>query len=94
MGIQTELNKGRVPVEVWTRAIEPDAIRQPLNVASLPIVHGHVAAMPDVHAEIGATVSRVGPTPHGASSAGDRPEKQRDSVAAIHTGGAARRVKG
>ncbi|HRE17916.1 MAG TPA: RtcB family protein [Rhodocyclaceae bacterium] len=57
-----ELNKGRVPVKVWTRDIEPEAIQQLLNVASLPIVHGHIAAMPDVHAGIGATVGSVIPT--------------------------------
>ncbi len=62
MGIQIEFNKGRVPVKVWTRNIEPEAIRQLLNVASLPVVHGHVAAMPDVHAGIGATVGSVIPT--------------------------------
>lgn len=62
MGIQIELNKGRVPVKVWTRDIEPDAIQQLLNVASLPIVHGHVAAMPDVHFGTGATVGSVIPT--------------------------------
>lgn len=28
MGIEIELNKVRVPVKVWTRDIEPDAIRQ------------------------------------------------------------------
>jgi tRNA-splicing ligase RtcB len=62
MGIQFELNKGCVPVKVWTRDIEPEAIQQLLNVASLPVVHGHVAAMPDVHAGIGATVGSVIPT--------------------------------
>ncbi len=62
MGIEIELNKGRVPVKVWTRDIEPEAIQQLLNVASLPIVHGHIAAMPDVHMGIGATVGSVIPT--------------------------------
>jgi len=62
MGIQIELNKGRVPVKVWTRDIEPEAIRQLLNLAALPVVAGHVAAMPDVHAGIGATVGSVIPT--------------------------------
>lgn len=62
MGIQIELNKGRVPVKIWTRDVEHDAIQQLLNVASLPIVFGHVAAMPDVHAGIGATVGSVIPT--------------------------------
>ena len=33
-----------------------------LNIASLPIVHPHVAAMPDVHAGMGATVGSVIPT--------------------------------
>ena len=64
MGIQLELNKGCVPVKIWTRDIEPDAIRQLLNIASLPIVHGHIAAMPDVHIGIGATVGSVIPTRH------------------------------
>jgi len=62
MGIQIELNKGRVPVKIWTRDVEHDAIQQLLNVASLPIVHGHIAAMPDVHSGIGATVGSVIPT--------------------------------
>ncbi|MEW5788807.1 MAG: RtcB family protein [Pseudomonadota bacterium] len=64
MGNYIELNKGRVPVKIWTRDIEPEALRQLLNIADLPIVHGHVAAMPDVHAGIGATVGSVIPTLH------------------------------
>lgn len=62
MGIQIEWNKGRVPVKIWTRDIEHEALRQLLNISQLPIVHGHIAAMPDVHAGIGATVGSVIPT--------------------------------
>src|SRR5574343_178195 len=62
MGIELQLNKSRVPVKVWTRDIDAEALQQLLNVASLPIVHGHIAAMPDVHAGIGATVGSVIPT--------------------------------
>jgi len=62
MPVQITLNKGRVPVKVFTQDIEHDAIQQLLNVAQLPIVHGHVAAMPDVHHGIGATVGSVIPT--------------------------------
>ena len=62
MSIQLTLNKGRVPVKVWTRDIEESALQQLLNVAQLPVVYGHVAAMPDVHAGIGATVGSVIPT--------------------------------
>lgn len=62
MGIKIELNKARVPVKIWTRDIEHEAIAQLLNVAALPIIFSHVAAMPDVHVGIGATVGSVIPT--------------------------------
>ena len=62
MPIAHELTEGRVPVKVWAREIEASARRQLENVAQLPIIHRHVAAMPDVHAGIGATVGSVIPT--------------------------------
>ncbi|HEY9102603.1 RtcB family protein [Chitinimonas sp.] len=62
MPILKTLAGDRVPVKVWTDDIEHDAIQQLKNVAALPIVHGHVAAMPDVHLGIGATVGSVIPT--------------------------------
>ena len=62
MPIAQELKGGRVPVKVWTPEIEASARKQLENVAQLPIVHGHIAAMPDVHAGIGATVGSVIPT--------------------------------
>ncbi len=62
MPIAQEITTGRVPVKVWTPDLEPEARRQLENVARLPIIHGHVAAMPDVHAGIGATVGSVIPT--------------------------------
>ena len=59
MPIKMELNKGRVPVKIFTDKIEPEALQQLINLSQLPIVHGHVAAMPDVHSGIGATVGSV-----------------------------------
>src|SRR4029079_297482 len=59
MPVQLTLNKGRVTVKVFTKDIEPEAMQQLINVAQLPIVFGHVAAMPDVHHGIGATVGSV-----------------------------------
>jgi tRNA-splicing ligase RtcB len=59
MPAQIVLNKGRVPVKIFTKDVDHDAIQQLLNVAQLPIVHSHVAAMPDVHHGIGATVGSV-----------------------------------
>jgi tRNA-splicing ligase RtcB len=62
MSIKMTINKGRVPVKIWTEDIEHEALQQLINISQLPIVHGHVAAMPDVHAGIGATVGSVIPT--------------------------------
>jgi tRNA-splicing ligase RtcB len=53
-----------VPIRAWTRGVhfEEEAQRQLANMALLPFVHSHVAAMPDVHLGIGATVGSVIPT--------------------------------
>jgi len=55
---------GGVPVKAWIRgvAMEDEARKQLENVAKLPFVHRWVAAMPDVHYGIGATVGSVIPT--------------------------------
>jgi tRNA-splicing ligase RtcB len=52
---------GGVPLKLWTRGVpvEPEAMRQLANAARLPIVFRHIAAMPDVHVGIGATVGAV-----------------------------------
>ncbi len=58
------LEGGAVPVKAWIRGVEADdkALDQLRNVARLPVVFKHVAAMPDVHFGIGATVGSVIPT--------------------------------
>src|SRR6201996_9834566 len=55
---------GGVPVKMWTRGVpvEDEARKQLANAARLPVVFKHVAAMPDVHVGIGATVGSVIPT--------------------------------
>jgi len=55
---------GGVPVKMWTRGVpvEDEARAQLANAARLPIVFKHIAAMPDVHLGIGATVGSVIPT--------------------------------
>ena len=60
--IKTKLTKGKVPVYVWTDEIEAPALEQLKRMADLPVVHGHIAAMPDVHLGKGATVGSVIPT--------------------------------
>ncbi|HEX3140649.1 MAG TPA: RtcB family protein, partial [Rhizobacter sp.] len=55
---------GGVPLKMWTRGVpvEDEARRQLINAARLPIVFKHIAAMPDVHFGIGATIGSVIPT--------------------------------
>jgi tRNA-splicing ligase RtcB len=55
---------GGAPLKMWTQnvQIEDAAIEQMKNVAMLPFIHKHVAAMPDCHFGMGATVGSVIPT--------------------------------
>lgn len=48
-----------VPVKVWSDDVEQEALLQLSNVARLPFVFKHVAAMADVHAGKGATIGSV-----------------------------------
>ncbi|WP_085445459.1 RtcB family protein [Magnetofaba australis] len=59
----TEIPTDGVPIRAWTHGVpvEEAAELQLRNVASLPFVHSHVAAMPDVHWGKGATVGSVIP---------------------------------
>lgn len=56
---QTQTENSSVPVKIWTRDIDLKSIDQLKNVARLPFVFHHVAAMPDVHAGMGATIGSV-----------------------------------
>src|SRR5215475_13474342 len=53
-----------VPIKAWTKGVPPEdqARAQLLNVAQLPFIFKWIAAMPDVHWGIGATVGSVIPT--------------------------------
>lgn len=66
MPVKIELNRnagnGGVPVKIYTRNIENEALTQLKKISQLPVIHSHVAAMPDVHLGIGATVGSVIPT--------------------------------
>ena len=56
--------EGGVPIKMWTRGVPVDdkARAQLTRAAQMPFVFRHVAAMPDVHVGIGATVGSVIPT--------------------------------
>lgn len=65
MPVQLVLNanekNGHKPVKIFTNEVDPRALQQLRNIAALPFIHSHIAAMPDVHAGIGATVGSVIP---------------------------------
>ncbi|MFC4254335.1 RtcB family protein [Altererythrobacter xixiisoli] len=56
--------EGGKPVKMWTRGVpvEDGARAQLSRAAKMPFIFKHVAAMPDVHVGIGATVGSVIPT--------------------------------
>ncbi|MFZ2990652.1 RtcB family protein [Ideonella sp.] len=64
MNYNEEQVEGGVPIKMWTKGvpIEAEARQQLINTAKLPVVFKHVAAMPDVHFGLGATIGSVVPT--------------------------------
>lgn len=59
MPIHKILTESRIPVKIWSKDPEEQAVKQLLNTANLPFVFKHIAAMPDVHFGMGATVGSV-----------------------------------
>lgn len=59
-----EIQGDKVPIKAWIRGVQfEDAAREQLAaIAKLPILHSHIAVMPDVHMGKGATVGSVIPT--------------------------------
>jgi tRNA-splicing ligase RtcB len=60
--VYTAPNQGLVKAWVQGVPVEQSAVDQLTNIAQLPFIHKWVAAMPDVHTGIGATVGSVIPT--------------------------------
>lgn len=61
MQVMYDKEKQKVPVKIWSKMeeVEPQALDQLKNIAAMPFMHKHVAAMPDVHLGLGATVGSV-----------------------------------
>jgi tRNA-splicing ligase RtcB len=53
------LSSGKFPVKIYTEDIETEVQQQLHELSTLSFIHKHVAAMPDVHAGIGATIGSV-----------------------------------
>jgi len=61
MTIKKVINKGS-PVKIWTDEIDDNAMEQLENMSKMPFIHKHIAAMPDVHWGMGATIGSVIPS--------------------------------
>lgn len=59
MPVAQEIQRGGARVKIWTEDVDAQSVAQLLNVASLPFIFHHVAAMPDVHYGLGATIGSV-----------------------------------
>ena len=59
-----EIPSEGVPIKAWTRGVDVavNAIEQLQRTTTLPVIHGHLAVMPDVHWGLGATIGSVIPT--------------------------------
>lgn len=64
MPVKRIITTGKVPVKIFTDDIDSAAYKQLINISNLPFIYSHIAAMPDVHCGIGATVGAVIPTRH------------------------------
>ena len=62
MPVRQLLHRGGAPIKIFTDDVDQASIEQLGAVSRLPIIAGHVAAMPDVHLGIRATVGSVIPT--------------------------------
>lgn len=59
MPVRHVITENRVPVKIWTDDVDERSLEQLGNIAKMPFIHHHVAAMPDVHLGIGATIGSV-----------------------------------
>ncbi|EMO78561.1 RtcB domain protein [Leptospira kirschneri str. 200801774] len=59
MPIYETIETNGIPVKIFTNQIEEQARQQLIDLAESGLVVGHVAAMPDVHYGMGATVGSV-----------------------------------
>lgn len=61
---ETIQGEGRATIKAWTKGVpfEEQARQQLHNIAGMPLVHSHIAVMPDVHMGKGATIGSVIPS--------------------------------
>ncbi|MBN1347294.1 MAG: RtcB family protein [Phycisphaerae bacterium] len=59
MRVIYDQSRQRVPIKCWADDADADALRQAVNVASLPVAFDHVALMADAHVGFGMPIGGV-----------------------------------
>ena len=54
-----EIELNNVPVKIWARVVDPHAMKEIVNLSTLPFVFHHLAFMPDVHGGKGMPIGGV-----------------------------------
>ena len=54
-----EIELNNVPVKIWAKGVDPHAMKEIVNLSTLPFVFHHLAFMPDVHGGKGMPIGGV-----------------------------------
>ena len=49
----------KLPIKMWLDEVEPDAMKQAINLANLPFAFRHIALMPDTHVGYGMPIGGI-----------------------------------
>lgn len=59
INIMYEIELNNVPVKIWARSVDPHAMKEIVNLSTLPFIFHHLAFMPDVHGGKGMPIGGV-----------------------------------
>lgn len=59
VGMRVEANNNMIPIKMWFDSVEPEAMQQAYNLASLPFAFKHIALMSDCHTGYGMPIGGV-----------------------------------
>ena len=54
-----EIELNNVPVKIWAKGVDPHAMKEIINISTLPFVFHHLAFMPDLHGGKGMPIGGV-----------------------------------
>lgn len=54
-----EIELNNVPVKIWAKGVDPHAMKEIVNLSTLPFIFHHLAFMPDVHGGKGMPIGGV-----------------------------------